>query len=49
MGHEIVLFQIMSRDELEFPFGRDVEIADLETGRTLPLDAALPAGHTKMP
>jgi uncharacterized protein (DUF58 family) len=32
MGHEVVLFHIMTRDEIEFPYERDVEFADLETG-----------------
>ena len=32
MGHEIVLFHVMSRDEIEFPYASDVEFADLETG-----------------
>ncbi len=41
MGHEIVLFQIMSREELDFPFYRDLEVRDLETGRTLPINAQL--------
>ena len=41
MGHEIVLFQIMSREELELPYSRDVEFTDLETGRTLAVNAAL--------
>ena len=41
MGHEVVLFQILSREELEFPYRRDVELTDLETGRSLPLSAAL--------
>lgn len=41
MGHEIVLFQIMSREELDFPFHRDLELTDLETGRTLPINARL--------
>lgn len=41
MGHEVVLFQMLSREELDFPFHRDLEIADLESGRTLPVNAAL--------
>jgi len=41
MGHEIVLFQIMSREEVEFPYRRDLEFADLETGRALAVNAAL--------
>jgi uncharacterized protein (DUF58 family) len=38
-GHDVVVFQIVSRAELEFPYRRDVEFADLETGRTLAVDA----------
>jgi len=41
MGHEIVLLQILSRDEIELPYRRDLEFADLETGRTLAIDAGL--------
>jgi len=41
MGHEVVLFQIMSRDELELPYRRDLEFTDLETGQRLAINAAL--------
>jgi uncharacterized protein (DUF58 family) len=41
MGHEIVLFQILSRDEIELPYRRDLEFTDLETGRRLALNAGL--------
>jgi uncharacterized protein (DUF58 family) len=41
MGHEVVLFQILSRDEIELPFRRDLEFADLENGRTLAVNAGL--------
>jgi uncharacterized protein (DUF58 family) len=41
MGHEVVLFHVMSRVELDFPFRRDVELTDIETGRVVPLNAAL--------
>jgi uncharacterized protein (DUF58 family) len=41
MGHEVVLFQILSRDEIELPYRRDLEFADLETGRTLAINARL--------
>jgi uncharacterized protein (DUF58 family) len=41
MGHEIVLFQVLSRDETDLPYRRDLEFADLETGRTLALNAGL--------
>jgi uncharacterized protein (DUF58 family) len=32
MGHEIALFHVLTREELEFPFGRDVELEDMEAG-----------------
>jgi len=38
MGHEVVLFHIMTRDEIEFPYARDVELADLETGTVVAVD-----------
>ena len=41
MGHEVVLFQIVSRDEIELPYRRDLEFADLESGRTLAINAGL--------
>jgi uncharacterized protein (DUF58 family) len=41
MGHEIVLFQIVSRDEIELPYRRDLELEDLESGRTLAVSAGL--------
>jgi len=40
MGHEVVLFQILSRDELEFPYKSDFEFTDLETGRSVAVNAA---------
>jgi uncharacterized protein (DUF58 family) len=41
MGHEVVLLQILSRDEIELPYRRDLEFADLESGRTLAINAGL--------
>ncbi|HEY7497165.1 MAG TPA: DUF58 domain-containing protein [Vicinamibacterales bacterium] len=35
IGHEVAVFHVISRDELEFPFGGDVELEELETGRTM--------------
>ena len=35
MGHEVAVFHLMTRDELEFPFTRDVELEDLESGQTI--------------
>ena len=33
MGHEVAVFHVLTRDELEFPFGAEVELEDLESGR----------------
>jgi uncharacterized protein (DUF58 family) len=41
MGHEVVLFQILTREEIELPYRRDVELTDLETGRRLAINAGL--------
>jgi uncharacterized protein (DUF58 family) len=41
MGHEIVVFQIMSRAEIDFPYRTDLEFEDVETGRAVSLNAAL--------
>jgi uncharacterized protein (DUF58 family) len=35
MGHEVAVFHVLSRDEIDFPFRGDVELEDLETHRTL--------------
>ena len=39
-GHEVVLFQVLSRDELDLPYGRDLEFTDLETNARLAVNAA---------
>ena len=39
MGHEVVLLQILSPDELELPYGRDLELTDLETGARIAVNA----------
>jgi uncharacterized protein (DUF58 family) len=41
MGHEVMLFQMMSRDELELPYRQDLELTDLETGQRLAINAGL--------
>jgi uncharacterized protein (DUF58 family) len=41
MGHEVVLFQILSRDEIELPYRRDLQFTDLETGHRLAINAGL--------
>jgi uncharacterized protein (DUF58 family) len=35
IGHEVAVFHVLSRDEIEFPFGGDVALQDLETSRTI--------------
>jgi uncharacterized protein (DUF58 family) len=35
IGHEVAVFHVLTREELEFPFGGDVEIEDLESGRAV--------------
>ncbi len=39
MGHEVAVLQVMSREEIEFRYRRDVEFVDLETGTALAVDA----------
>ena len=33
IGHDVALFHVLTREEVEFPFAGDVELDDLETGR----------------
>jgi uncharacterized protein (DUF58 family) len=33
IGHEVAVFHVLTRDELEFPFTHDVELEDLESGQ----------------
>ena len=35
IGHEIAVFHVLSRDEIEFPFSGDVEFEDLETRQSV--------------
>jgi uncharacterized protein (DUF58 family) len=47
MGHEVAVFHILTRDELEFPFAHDVELEDLESGKTLLAGAATAAAYRR--
>jgi uncharacterized protein (DUF58 family) len=38
-GHDVAVLQVISRDEVDLPFGRDVEFEDLETGDRVVVDA----------
>lgn len=35
IGHEVAIFHVLTRDELEFPYTGDVEFEDMETGALL--------------
>jgi uncharacterized protein (DUF58 family) len=35
IGHEVAVFHVLTPDEIEFPFGGDIEFTDLETTRTV--------------
>jgi uncharacterized protein (DUF58 family) len=35
IGHEVAVFHVLSREEIEFSYEGDVELEDLETGRTV--------------
>jgi uncharacterized protein (DUF58 family) len=35
MGHEAAVFHVLTRDEIELPFRRDVRIEDLESGQSI--------------
>ena len=41
MGHDVVQLQVLTRDEIALPYGRDVELADLESGARVPVNPAL--------
>jgi uncharacterized protein (DUF58 family) len=45
MGHEIAVFHLVAREEIEFPFESDVELQDLETNRTVLSGPASAAGY----
>jgi uncharacterized protein (DUF58 family) len=47
IGHDVAVFQILTREELEFPYGRDVELEDLETARTVLTSAAAKAHYRR--
>lgn len=45
MGHEVAVFHVLTRDELEFPFGQEVELEDLESGRRVLTGSAAGADY----
>jgi uncharacterized protein (DUF58 family) len=40
VGHEVIVFHVLTRDEVELPFRDDVELEDPETGRIVHLNGA---------
>jgi uncharacterized protein (DUF58 family) len=40
IGHDVAVFHVLTRAELELPFTRSVELEDLETGQTIVTGAA---------
>jgi uncharacterized protein (DUF58 family) len=47
MGHEIAVFHVLTPDEVQFPFGGDVELEDLESGRRVLASAASGAEYRR--
>ncbi len=45
MGHDVVLFHLVTRSEIEFPYDGDLEFVDLETGARVLSAAAGTAGE----
>lgn len=45
IGHEVAVFHVIARDEAEFPFAGEVELEDLETGRTVVAGPAAAAAY----
>jgi uncharacterized protein (DUF58 family) len=48
MGHEVAVFHILTREEIEFPFRGDIEIEDLESGRTVLTNGAAQAAEYRV-
>jgi uncharacterized protein (DUF58 family) len=47
IGHEVILFHVLSRDEVELPFRGDVEIEDAESRRRVLAGAATAADYRR--
>jgi uncharacterized protein (DUF58 family) len=45
MGHEVSVFHLLTRDEIEFPFAREVELEELESGRRIVTGSAVGARY----
>jgi len=47
IGHDVALFQVLTRHELEFPYETDVELQDLESGASQLTGAAVRAQYRR--
>ena len=47
IGHELAVFHLLTREELEFPFAGDVELEDLETGRRVLTSGEISADYRR--
>ena len=41
MGHDVAQLQVLTREEIALPYGRDGDFADLESGARIPVNPAL--------
>ena len=46
LGHEVIVFQVISRQEIGFSYRGDLEFVDLENGRRLAVDVRAARGGT---
>ena len=54
IGHEVIVFHVLTRDEVELPFRDDVELEDPETGRARAVERrrggrGVPRGDQRVP
>jgi uncharacterized protein (DUF58 family) len=45
LGHEVAVFHVLTAEEVEFPFRKDVELEDLESGRRMLTNGSIAAGY----
>ena len=48
MGHEVAVFHVLTREEIDFPFRGDVEVENLESGRTVLTNGAAQASEYRV-
>jgi uncharacterized protein (DUF58 family) len=47
MGHDVAVFHVLTREELEFPYDHDVQLEDLESGQTILAGAGTAAEYRR--